>query len=484
MTPLWFSKKIRMATEMLEDNGLTLFFISCYIIGVFCACSALLKARTPQGAMAWVISLLLFPFISVPFFLVFGQTKFEGYNVRRRLMDQKVQKLFYELDPISSSFTASSEEMRLITSTLSNSSQPGFTVKNQVSLLIDGKETYASMQREIENAKNYIIFQSYIFREDEIGEKFIELLIKKAQSDIRVTFIHDNIGNNISSGLLKRLKEAGVRVGPFNDKILKHKIQINFRNHRKILIIDGRVGFIGGLNIGDDYLGKWPKWGDWRDTHMRIEGPAVIAAQLASAKDWYFSKEVPMDVDWKIHESEGDAAVMILPTGPADERHTCLLAHIALINSANERLWIANPYFVPPESLVDALILASLRGVDVKVLIPAYSDAHLIQLASEVYQERLIDHGIKIFKYNKGFLHQKVMLVDDKFSTIGSVNFDCRSMFINFEVTSIVSDRKFTQQVTEMLQKDFSSAIQIVNRKRNVLKAISSRSANLFAPML
>lgn len=469
---------------MLEDDGIYLFLGFSYIIGVFCACSALLKARTPQGAMAWVISLILFPFVAVPFFLVFGQTKFEGYNVRRRYMDQQVQKLFHELDPISTSVTATSEEMRLITSTLGNSSQPGFTVKNRVTLLINGKETYASMLKEIENARSYIIFQSYIFREDEIGEQFIKLLIKKAQTSVRVTFIHDNIGNDISSGLLKRLKDAGVSVGPFNDRILKHKIQINFRNHRKILIVDGKVGFVGGLNIGDDYLGRWPKWGSWRDTHMRIEGPAVLAAQLASAKDWYFSKEEPMDVDWKIHESDDDAAVMILSTGPADERHTCLLANIALINSAHERLWIANPYFVPPESLVDALILASLRGVDVRILLPSYSDAHIIQLASEVYQERLLDHGIKIFKFDEGFLHQKVMLVDNKFSTIGSANFDCRSMFINFEVTSIVCDSNFTKEVADMLENDFSSAKRIVNRKRNVLKAISSRSANLFAPML
>jgi cardiolipin synthase len=343
------------------------------------------------------------------------------------------------------------------------------------------------MLHEMEKAESYIILQTYIFRDDEIGNKFADLLMKKASEGLRVTFIHDDIGNDMPVKLIKKLSEAGVKVSPFNDRLLKHKVQINFRNHRKILIIDGKVGFVGGHNIGDDYLGKWKKWGPWRDTHVKISGPSVIAAQVACAKDWYFSLEESLEADWEITESSKDAQVMILHTGPADERHTCLLAHIALINSAQKRLWIASPYMVPPESLVDALLMASLRGVDVCLILPSYSDSFLILHASKVYQERLLDHGIKLFSYTEGFLHQKVMLIDSKIATVGSANFDCRSMFINFEVTAITTDGKFIKDMEEMLTRDFAKSKKINKetfKKEPIVKKISARSANLLAPML
>lgn len=458
-----------------------------YGLGIFCAGLAVLRSRTPQGATAWVLSLLFIPFFSVPLFLVFGQTKFEGYNNRRRFMDKRVQAKITELSSIDSTLSSTTDELKLISSTISAKNQPGFTRGNSIQLLIDGDETFSSMLSEIEKAKKYIILQTYIFRDDEIGNKFADLLIRKATEGLRVTFIHDDIGNDIPVRLIKKLSKAGIKVSPFNDRLIKHKVQINFRNHRKILIIDGKVGFVGGLNIGDDYLGRWKKWGPWRDTHVKISGPSVIAAQVACAKDWYFSIEEPIEADWEITESSENAQVMILHTGPADERHTCLLAHIAMINSAQERLWIASPYLVPPESLVDALFMASLRGVDVCLILPSYSDAILILHASKVYQERMLDHGIKLFSYTPGFLHQKVMLIDSKIATVGSANFDCRSMFINFEVTAITTDNKFITDMEEMLIEDFARSQRVDKEKlkeESIMQKISARSANLLAPML
>lgn len=448
---------------------------------------ALLRSRTPQGATAWVMSLLSFPFVSVPLYIIFGRNKFEGYNIKRRILDSKVQNKFDHLQTIQSDMFSSADEIKLITQTVASDNQPGFTRKNSIKLLINAKEAFPEMLEAIENAKKYIIFQFYIIRDDLTGRKFIDVLIKKAHEGVRITLMNDAVGVEIPRRLLKKMKEAGIQVGTFNESTTRGKFQINFRNHRKILIVDGKVAFLGGLNIGDEYQGITKEYGPWRDTNVRLEGPSVIAAQLGTAKDWYCIQEKELDADWEIVQNERDVNVMVLNTGPADEKHSCLLSFVALINAAEKRLWIANPYFVPPESLMDAILLASLRGVDVRLLIPSYSDSRTILVASEIYQKVLLKHGVKVFRYTQGFLHQKVMVIDEDFGVVGSVNFDCRSMFINFEVSAIAVDKNFANDLARMLEQDFSVSeeLTLANFEHiSLFQNIISRGANLMAPIL
>ncbi len=448
---------------------------------------ALLRSRTPQGATAWVMSLLSFPFLSVPLYILFGRNKFEGYNIKRRVLDSKVQKKFDQLETIHSSMYSSADEIKLITQTVASDNQPGFTRKNNIKLLINAEEAFPEMLQAIENARNYIIFQFYIVRGDSTGRMFIDLLIKKAQMGVRITLMNDAIGVNIPRDLLGKMKEAGIQVGTFNESTTRGKFQINFRNHRKILIVDGKVAFLGGLNVGDEYRGLSKKYGPWRDTNVRLEGPSVIAAQLGTAKDWYCIQEKELNADWDIVQSEKDVNVMVLNTGPADDKHSCLLSFVALINAAEKRLWIANPYYVPPESLMDAILLASLRGVDVRILVPSYSDSRTILFASEIYQKVLLKHGVRLFRYTRGFLHQKVMVIDEDFGVVGSVNFDCRSMFINFEVSAIAVDKNFANDVARMLETDFSVSEEMTLAHFDHISlphTIISRGANLMAPIL
>lgn len=448
---------------------------------------ALLRSRTPQGATAWVMSLLSFPFLSVPLYILFGRNKFEGYNIKRRILDSKVQKRFDHLKTIDSSMYSSADEIKMITQTVASDNQPGFTRKNKIKLLINAKEAFPEMLEAIENARNYIIFQFYIVRGDSTGKMFIDLLIKKAQEGVRITLMNDAIGVKIPRGLLKKMKMAGIQVGTFNESTTRGKFQINFRNHRKILIVDGKVAFLGGLNIGDEYRGLSKKYGFWRDTNVRLEGPSVMAAQLGTAKDWYCIQENELNADWEIVQSDKDVNVMVLNTGPADDKHSCLLSFVALINAAENRLWIANPYYVPPESLMDAILLASLRGVDVRILVPSYSDSRTILFASEIYQKVLLKHGVRVFKYTRGFLHQKVMVIDDDFGVVGSVNFDCRSMFINFEVSAIAVDKNFAKDVARMLETDFMESEELTLALFDHIplsQALISRGANLMAPIL
>lgn len=463
------------------------FIIASYIIGIICAAMAILRSRTPQGATAWVMSLLSFPFISVPLYILIGRNKFEGYNTKRRVLDFKVQKEFDDLKAIHDDYLSSSDEMKIITRLVSPRNQPGFTRKNSIKLLINSDKAFPEMLEELNKAKDYIIFQYYVVRGDETGLLFLDILIKKAREGVKVTFMNDAIGVIVPPPILKEMEEAGIQIGTFNESTRKGKLQINFRNHRKILVIDGRVAFLGGLNIGDEYRGLKKKFGPWRDTNVRIEGPSVIAAQLASAKDWYCIHEKPIEVKWDIQPAEDNANIMVLHSGPADDKHVCLLSHIALINSATKKLWIANPYYVPPESLMDAILLASMRGVDVRILLPSYSDARFVMLASKVYQKVLLKHGVKVYRYTAGFLHQKVMIVDDEFAVVGSANFDCRSMFINFEVSVITSDKPFIEDCSKMLRHDFeiSEVVHLQEFKKVPLfEKIVSRGANLLAPIL
>ena len=382
---------------------------------------------------------------------------------------------------------SSSDEIKIITRSVASQNQPGFTRKNAIKLLKNGSEAFPEMLRALREAKSYIIFQFYIVRGDDVGCEFFDVLIQKAREGVRVTLMNDAIGVEIPRKIMKALREAGVQVGTFNESTARGKLQINFRNHRKILIIDGSMAFIGGLNIGNEYAGFTKRFGYWRDTQVRLEGPSVIAAQLACAKDWYCIHERNIAADWDIVPSTANANVMVLHTGPADENHACLLSFVALINSASERLWIANPYYVPPESLMDAILLARLRGVDVRILLPSYSDSQSVLLASRVYQKTLLKHGIRVYKYTKGFLHQKVMVVDHDFGVVGSVNFDYRSMFINFEVSVIAADKEFTETLGQMLEQDYleSEELKLEDfQDQPLMQRIISRGANLMAPIL
>lgn len=460
-----------------------------YVLGFVLAVFALWRSRTPQGATAWVIALVSFPFVSVPLFLVFGRNKFYGYVKDRKELDAEAQRELINLEQqLFSEEAALEEKTAALTSIAHLCNQPGFMKSNQVDLLIDGHQTFSSMLQAIEQAEKYILIQVYIFREDRIGRRFIELLKRKSAEGVRIHFMYDFVGTRLRSSLLKEIRDAGIEEMPFRStKSWRTRLQINFRNHRKVMVIDGKLAFVGGLNIGDDYLGEWPTIGPWRDTHVRLEGPSALAAQISFTKDWYCIKQNIPDLDWLPHQVERGSTTLVLHTGPADEAHSCLLAHVALINAAKRSIWIANPYFVPPEGLSNALELAVLRGVDVRILLPSYSDNRWVNYASKNFQEQGLRAGIRFFEYLPGFLHQKVMLVDSEIGVVGSANLDSRSMFINFEITAVSHDVQCATDLEKMLETDFSKSQELnladfVNR--SPWSKFISRAAGLLAPVL
>jgi len=230
-----------------------------------------------------------------------------------------------------------------------------------------------------------------------------------------------------------------------------------FRNHRKIVVVDGKVAWVGGHNVGDEYLSRDAKIGRWRDTHVRIEGPAALGAQLAFAEDWHSAAGSRLELRWDpIPSIAGNAPVLIVPSGPADRLETANLMFIHAINSARERIWIASPYFVPDRPVTDALQLAGLRGVDVRILIPDKSDNRSVDMAAYSYVDDASRTGGKFYRYGGGFLHEKVMLIDHSSATVGTANFDNRSFRLNFEITAVISDAVFAAEVERMFEADFA----------------------------
>ncbi|UZE96476.1 cardiolipin synthase [Alkalimarinus alittae] len=466
-----------------------------YFLALLCIYHVLKNFRTAQAAIAWIIGLISFPYITVLLYFFFGRSRFEGYVEARRIGDKALSHIPESLSSYSKSCTCppptQSREHDVITKLIT---MP-FTQNNHAQLLIDGLETYTSMFNAIKEAKEYILIEFYIVRNDSTGAKLSSLLLEKISQNVRVYFLYDDIGSaNLSNRYIETLIAAGAHIRSFNTTSKRRKrFQINFRNHRKIVVIDGHTGFVGGLNIGDEYLGLHPKLSPWRDTHLKLTGPSVLALQITFVEDWYWSANTVPELNWvpttgrPVQSKLEDSSVLIIPTSAADEFDTCELFFLNCINHATDKLWIASPYFVPSMQIMSALQLAALRGVDVRIMIPDNPDQILVYYAAFSYLETADLSGIKIFRYKTGFMHQKVMLVDDRYACVGTANLDNRSMRLNFEVTALVCNPTFVGDVDAMLAKDFGHCIQSVAqdyRQRSWAFRVLCRGARLFAPIL
>lgn len=443
-------------------------------LGLYLGINALFQSRTPQGALAWFVGLAGYPVLGIPLFVAFGRRRYHEECPAPRFKFPRPSVITHDNHRLE-------EFERFLSHTGFN-----FTKDNTIELLIDGDQIYQSMLDDLEQAQDYIVLQVFIFRTDETGLKFAEVLKRKARQGVKVYVLFEKVLINMNEKVLNEMREAGVHLGSFRP-FIRNKLHLNFRNHRKILIVDGKAGFFGGMNIGDDYVGKYPEIGHWRDTNVRICGPALIPAQEAFARDWLSSQGYETQINWQSPSCHGDSNVLVFSSGPIEEKPLCLLHHIALVDLARTRLWIANPYIVPPQSLLDSLAMAALRGVDVRILVPSYSDNIFITSVADIYYERLMSYGIRIFKYQEGFLHQKVMLVDDTLGVVGSANLDFRSMYINFEITTVTSDKAFIKKVENMLVDDFDKSSELdMNelKSKPLYKKVLERGANLIAPVL
>jgi cardiolipin synthase len=441
---------------------IAMIVLGFHLLGAYSSIHAIMNVRTEQGAIAWAVSLNTFPYVAVPAYWILGRSRFHGYVTARRGNMERVAGVSEQAIRASHEFFVPREQVSPAARAAERLAGMRFLRGNSLELLIDGAATFDSILEGIDAAESYVLFQFFIVHDDEIGREVKRRLIERAGSGVRVFFLYDEIGSHdLPRAYLDELRKAGVAVSAFHTrKGPSNRFQINFRNHRKVVVVDGRVAWIGGHNVGDEYLGRDPKFGHWRDTHVRIEGPAALAAQLSFAEDWHWATGRALDgVSWTpVPSPSGDVPVLILPSGPADELETASLMFTDAINSAVDRIWIASPYFVPDHGVMTALQLAGLRGVDVRILIPDEPDHLAVYLAAFSYLDEAGSTGVRFYRYRDGFLHQKVMLIDDSVATVGTANFDNRSFRLNFEITAVVSEAIFAAEVEQMLETDFANA--------------------------
>jgi len=456
------------------------------ILGILHAVHALMHVRTSQGTIAWIISLATFPWIAIPLYWIAGRRRFEGYVHARRNEDEDLYKISQSMHARLRDFELPVEDGFARGAAILGGLP--FTRGNRLHLLIDGQETFKALFSSIAQAKDYLLVSFFIVKNDRVGTRFKEALIERARAGVRVYFLFDEMGSHkLSRGYLRDMREAGIQCHYFGTN--RHwwsRFQINFRNHRKIVVVDGKEAFLGGLNVGDEYLGRDKRFGPWRDTHLKISGPTVQAIQLVFLEDWNWAASEMPDLFWDSDPDAGTATAAVIPTGPADEAESWQLVVAEAANTARKRLWIASPYFVPDEGVLTALQTAAIRGVEVKILIPEKPDHLLVWLSSYSFLELTIPYGITIHRYQTGFLHQKVMLVDDRLAFVGSANLDNRSFRLNFEISALSPDPVFVAEIAAMLEKDFHGThLAKVSdfSKRAFWFRAACRAARLLAPI-
>ena len=445
-----------------------------YLLAFLCAVREILNSRTSQGSIAWLLSLALLPFPTVILYMIFGWKFFDDYATDRIKNGRSERPIRAKDLALIDRETDAKWPVQVRVSELP------FLKGNDVELLVDGAATFASIFAGIDAAEEYLLIQFYIVRDDRLGQELAERLIAKARAGVQVRLLYDDIG---STGMPKRfrtqMRDAGVKVAGFNQR---HKFmrlygpaRINYRNHRKIVVADGKHAWVGGHNVGVEYLGEDKRFGRWRDTHVRVSGPAALGCALLFREDWEWAtgERLPATPPREL-ETPGDESVLVMGSGPADKLEECAIAFVDLIGRARERLWIVSPYFVPDTDIRTALFAARLRGVDVRIMLPNNPDHKIVWLASIAHADAMVEHDIAVYRFTDGFLHQKVVLMDDEMATVGSVNFDNRSFAINFEITLWFTDPQTIEAVEGMLLEDFKACRQVS------LSEVQTRSKTLY----
>jgi len=454
------------------------------LFGVLLAIDAVMRPRSPQGAIAWAVALISIPTVSIPLYLLFGRTRFRGYaesvREKERQLDERMPDWYRRMATFAAQLEPGLERIEAVAQRLTD---VPFTAGNRVDLLVDAEATYGAMLDAIGAAESYVLVQFYIVRDDRSGRSLRDALIERARDGVRVCFLYDEIGSiKLPASYLDEMRRASIQVSGFRTtQGLRNRFQINSRNHRKLLVVDGRMGFIGGLNLGDEYLG-------FRDTHLRIEGPATQQIQLTFRKDWHWAtRDIIAIAEQPIVAAEPGRAVTIVNTGPADPVPKCSILFSELVASARSRIWIASPYFVPDDVMARALQSAAKRGVDVRVLLPDEPDQRFVELASLTYYTEMIGCGVRLFRYKGRFMHHKVVLVDDALAAVGTVNLDYRSLYLNFEETAVIADPQFARRVEAMLVDDLVHCSEILpghfeNEPLHI--RVLARVARLASPLL
>lgn len=474
-----------------------------YLLIVLAVCLRVIyDTRSAEKTLAYLILVVFAPVVGIAFYFSFG------VNYRRSKMFHKKLLLNRELARDLAREVVSRSTALLGTSDINttldgklvhlllNDGTSALTAGNRVDLYLNGEEKFPPFLEALENAKDHIHIQYYIFEDDHIGRKVHDILVRKAKAGVQVRMMFDDFGSRVlRKRMMPELRAAGGEVHPFYSiTFYALASRINYRNHRKILVVDGTTAFVGGINVSDKYINAPDSdHGYWRDTHLRIEGPAMTYLQYIFITDWNFCSGQQLAIvpsffpQWAEAALPGDSLVQIVESGPDSDNPTILYSLYQAISSAQNEILITTPYFIPDTGLADMLKIAALSGVKVKLLVPMRSDSFIIDFAARSYFKDLLRVGVEIHRYTKGMVHAKTMVVDDRIAMVGTANLDIRSFDLNFEVNAVVYDKRVAAELRAAFLHDLTNAERIDPEqwfRRSKWTELGEKVAHLFSPLM
>ncbi len=480
-----------------------------YLIGIIITMNILLENRDPAKTLSWMMMFLLLPGVGIVIYIFSGRNirKHKLFKAKKKTKNLSERKLSKHLEYLKSivktqQLLLEKKELldkegedikeRVINLLLRIGSFP-YTTNNDVEIYKNGPEKFSRLIEDMEMARDHIHLEYFIIKDSYIAREIQEILIRKAREGVEVRILYDDVACwrfKIHRDFLNQLKSAGVKCAAFlPTKLPLLGGQLNYRNHRKIAVIDGKVGYTGGLNIGDEYMGLDKKFGYWRDSHMRIFGAGVHMLQMIFLIDWYLTTNELISENRYMPDLPhcGNVALQVVGTGPDSQWEDIHYAFFSAISQAKKRVYIETPYFIPDESILKAIKTAALSGVDVRIVFPQKIDHFIVNIASYSYFDEVLDAGARVFLYQKGFIHSKVVIVDDEMASIGSSNMDLRSFMLNFEVNSFIYDKKTIKIIEEQFYNDQKNSKELLRenfRTRNIIVRLAESISRLFSPLL
>lgn len=458
-----------------------------------------LERRNASSTWAWLMVLLFIPVLGFILYLILGQklrkrklSKLLGDS--ERIIEATVERQKQELRSRQLTFSDSAmkqyQDMMYMNL---NSSYAVYTSNNTVEIYTDGHRKFDALLEDIGRAKHHIHLEYYIVRDDELGRRLVRALADKAAEGVEVKFLYDHIGSSkLTRRFFSELRAAGGKEAAFFPSRIPYlNLKINYRNHRKLVIIDGSVGYIGGFNIGDEYLGLSAHFGEWRDTHLRVEGTAVLQMQAQFLMDWNLAASGKMELNEQYFpipgHSNGSIGMQIVASGPDSEYQQIKDAYIKMIYSAKKTICLQTPYFIPDESLMTALKIAALSGVDVRIMLPSKRDHFFVYWATHSYLGELLAGGVKCFMYQKGFLHAKTLVIDGQIASVGTANLDIRSFKLNFEMNAFIYDTQTAAKLQRIFEHDSEFCLKLTPElyaSRPLMNKLKESVSRLLSPIL
>lgn len=437
-----------------------------YMLAISAAIVILFKNINPSKTLSYIIVLVFFPFFGLLIYYFFGQEyrKNKIFN-RKRILNKSVVKRVQEEQVLNKRELADvskklNEKIKLVR-LLHNSDKSPLTLENDVTLLIDGNMKFKQLLKDLKAAKHHIHLEYYIIKDDNIGTKVIDVLCEKAEAGVKVRLIFDDVGSKISRAARKRLKQSGVAFFPFMPVLFpRFSGKMNYRNHRKIVVIDGEIGYVGGINISDKYVNYDDAQQYWRDTHIRLVGEAVKQLQIHFLTTWDFVSGASLSITSSYFPEiacKKDVAVQIAGSGPDTDWANIMEVLILAITTADKYVYITTPYFIPNDEIITAIQIADKSGVEVKIIVPQKSDSWTAEHATNSFLGPLLEAGVEVYRYTKGFVHAKTVVIDDVFCTVGTANMDYRSFNINFEINALIYNNEVGARLKQQFLKDLEA---------------------------